>query len=69
MSANHVKVIGVEQMRAVLAELRRVEHGSAQEQAQVVGWASDYADCYFRTAAGSLRRVFPKGKLLAARKG
>lgn len=69
VSANHVKVISVEQMRAVVAELKRVEHGTPEEQAQVVAWASDYADCYFRTATGSLRRVFPQGKLLAARKG
>ena len=64
VSAVHVSVISVEQQQRVVAELRRVEHGTVAEQMAVVDWASQYANSYYRTARGELRKVFPNAKKL-----
>lgn len=63
-AAPRVRVISTAEMQAILAELKRVENGTAAEQAPVVQWASQYADAYYRTAKGALRRVFPQAKKL-----
>jgi hypothetical protein len=61
---HRVPLITIAEQEHIVAELRRVEYATVQEQMQVVNWASQYHDYYYMTPSGSLRRVFPKGKLL-----
>lgn len=59
-----VPLVSIAEQEHIVSELRRVSEASAQEQMTVINWAMQYRDHYFLTAQGSLRRVFPKGKLL-----
>lgn len=60
-----VRIVTVDEMRKIAAELERVSQPgtSAFARAEVLQWAMSYSDAYFRTARGTLRRVFPKGRL------
>jgi hypothetical protein len=59
-----VKIISLDNMRDIAAELERVAAPatSSHARAQVLAWAMQYAGAYYRTARGELRRVFPKGR-------
>lgn len=59
-----VRIISVEEMANVAAELERASAPGTPplEVTQVLAWAMTYADAYFRTPTGQLRRVFPKGR-------
>lgn len=65
VSENHVRVITVEQQQQIARELHRalMTH-DPREQMLVNDWVLGFADCYYRTASGSLRRVLPNPKLL-----
>jgi hypothetical protein len=64
VGSTHVRVISVEQQQQIAIELNAALGKSPQEQAVVIAWAAEYADCYYYTAAGALRRVLPNAKLL-----
>ncbi len=60
-----VRIVTVDEMRKIAAELERVSQPgtSAFTRLEVLQWAMSYSGAYFRTARGTLRRVFPKGRI------
>lgn len=57
-----VRIVSLGELKRISAELHRIERPSVtmSDRAAVISWAAGYADCYFRTRTGALRRVFPK---------
>ena len=57
-----VQIITTAEMENIREELQRVAKQGTDpvEQASVVTWALQYANAYFKTPQGSLRRAFPK---------
>jgi hypothetical protein len=64
---HRVPLVSIAEQEHLVSELRRVEHSTPAEQMKVVKWAMQYADHYYLTRRGEMRRVFPKGRLLRAK--
>lgn len=61
--ATRVTIVPLETLAQIREELERVSAPGVNvfEKAAVVSWAAQFADAYFYTRKGALRRVFPKG--------